>query len=30
MYILFAPPALSLVAILAMTLHSQFASRANL
>jgi hypothetical protein len=30
MYILFAAPAVSLVTILAMTLHSQFASRPNL
>jgi hypothetical protein len=30
MYLLFLPPALSFVAILTMTLHSQFATRANL
>jgi hypothetical protein len=30
MYLLFAPPAVSLVAILAISLHSHFASSANL
>jgi hypothetical protein len=30
MYILFAAPALSLFTILAITLHSQFATRPNL
>jgi hypothetical protein len=30
MYLLFAPTALSLVVILAISLHSHFASRANL
>jgi hypothetical protein len=30
MYILFAAPALSLVTILAMSLHSQFATRPSL
>jgi hypothetical protein len=30
MYLLFATPALSFIAILAMSLHSHFATRANL
>jgi hypothetical protein len=30
MYVLFLPPALSLVAILTISLHSHFASHANL
>jgi hypothetical protein len=30
MYLLFVPPAVSFVAIFAMTLHSEFAKRANL
>jgi hypothetical protein len=30
MYLLFAPTALSLVVILTMSLHSQFAAKANL
>jgi hypothetical protein len=30
MYLLFAPPALSFLAILVISLHSNFASRANL
>ncbi len=30
MYVLFAPTAFSLVAILVMTLHSEFSAKANL